>query len=281
MGKKQAKGKKLEGQITDVLIIGGGPAGVSAALYTARGGLKTRIIYKDSGALTKAACIENFYGQAVPPDGETLIQTGLNQARKVGAEVIQAEVVGISLGEHFTVATTDAAYHAKTIVLATGANRGVPDIAGLCAFEGKGVSYCAVCDAFFYRDKNTVVLGTGAYAQQEARVLEPLAKSVTLLEPSAVMEITGEDTVSAIKLKEGSELPVDGVFIAIGVAGGTELAKKLGAETDANGIVVDNDMRTSVPGLWAAGDCTPGIKQIAKAVYDGAAAGMGICREHI
>jgi thioredoxin reductase (NADPH) len=264
--------------VTDVLIIGGGPAGVSAALYTARAGLRVQLIYKDYGALAKAERIENFYGQAQSPGGERLVKAGLKQARQVGVEVFRGEVVGLDCDEAFTVKTAKKLYQAKALVLATGANRQAPGIPGLREFEGKGVSYCAVCDAFFYRDKNVAVLGTGAYAQQEARVLKPLAKSVRLASPDEVQSITGDKTVSALQLKNGDTLRVDGVFVAIGVAGGTQLAKKLGAATDARGILVDEAMQTDLPGLWAVGDCTPGVKQIAKAVHDGMIAGTSIIK---
>jgi thioredoxin reductase (NADPH) len=271
--------KDKERGMTDVLIIGGGPAGVSAALYTARAGFSTRLVYKDFGALATAERIENFYGQATPNiNGAALVGAGLAQAAHVGVDVVQDEAVGLCLTDFFTVEAVNASYRSKVILLATGASRTAPAIPGLKAFEGRGVSYCAVCDAFFYRGKDVAVLGNGAYARQEARELEPLVKSVTMLNPDDAAEIIGDKTLTAVKLKNGGELPVSGLFVAVGVAGGTDLAKKLGATVNGGGIIVDENLRTGIPGLWAAGDCVAGMRQIAKAVYDGALAGMEAVR---
>jgi thioredoxin reductase (NADPH) len=276
----------------EVIIIGGGPAGVSAALYTARAGCKTLIIHKGQGALAKAELIGNFYGQATPPSGMALVETGLTQARQAGAETVLDEVTGISLDEHFTVETVNEKYTARAVILATGASRSAPSIPGLTEYEGKGVSYCAVCDAFFYKGKDVAVLGGGAYALREAGELLPLVNSLTVLThgkaPEAafnapvitepITKITGEKAIERIHFKNGDSLSVAGLFIAVGVAGGTELAMKIGAVADANGIAVDNAQQTSIPGLFAAGDCVPGMKQIAKAVYDGALAGTEAVR---
>jgi len=286
--------------MTDVLIIGGGPAGVSAALYTARAGMKTKIIYKDAGALTKAEKVDNFYGSS-GVIGSELITAGLTQAANVGADVIQGEVVKV---EHvfdddyasFHIDTADASFTARALLLATGTNRQTPNITGLAALEGKGVSYCAVCDAFFYKNKDVAVLGHSRYALSEAMELLPLVKSVSLLtngkEPEAnfppeirvykekIAEIQGDTKLRGVVLDSESEtLPMDGIFVALGTAGATALARKLGALTENNDVIVDAKMRTNIPGLWAAGDCTPGMKQIAKAVYDGAIAGSDIVRE--
>jgi thioredoxin reductase (NADPH) len=149
------------------------------------------------------------------------------------------------------------------------------------------VSYCAVCDAFFYRGKDVAVLGSGAYALKEALDLQPLVNKITILTHGEnyavdfgydvithkITQIGGGASLKEITFENGDTLDAGGLFIAIGVAGGTELAKKIGAVVDENGIVVDSRLCTSVPGLWAAGDCIPGMKQIAKAVYDGAVAG--------
>ncbi|MCL2362039.1 MAG: NAD(P)/FAD-dependent oxidoreductase [Defluviitaleaceae bacterium] len=285
--------------MTDVLIIGGGPAGVSAALYTTRAGLKTTIIHKDSGALTKAERVDNFYGNP-GITGVELIAQGLAQATDVGAEVVAGEVVKISVQPngndlHFNVETTEKTYSSKALLLATGANRQTPNISGLADLEGKGVSHCAVCDAFFYRNKDVAVLGHSQYALSEANELLPMVKSLHLLtngqEPDVafppeviirkekIQKILGENKLTGGSLKnEGEDLPLDGIFIALGTAGATALARKLGALTENNTVIVDENMRTNIPGLWAAGDCTPGMKQIAKAVYDGAVAGMDIVR---
>ena len=285
--------------MTDLIIIGGGPAGVSAALYTARAGIKTKIIYKDTGALTNAEKIDNFYGNA-GISGQELIANGLTHAAEVGAEVIQGEVIKI---EHelsnsnamFQIETTDEKYTTQAVLLATGANRQSPKIPGFAAFEGKGISHCAVCDAFFYREKDAAVLGHSQYALSEAKVLLPLVKTLYVLtdgaEPEAdfppnvilhrekIRKIHGDTRLTGIEFESKDEiLLIDGIFIALGTAGATALARKLGALVENNNVLTDKNMRTNIPGLWAAGDCTSGMKQIAKAVYNGAEAGMDIIR---
>lgn len=286
--------------LSDVIIIGGGPAGVTASLYTARANLTTTLIYKDHGALEKAEKVDNYYGLK-PTDGKTIVETGLEQARNVNVRIISAEVVGIIISDDgiITVETTTKTLKGKTAVFATGATRATPDIKGLTPLEGKGISYCAICDGFFYRGKDVAVLGSGAYALHEVNDLLPIVKSVTVLtnghEPTVnfpenvkvikekITEITATKSMmgmvlSGVKLENDEALPLAGLFIAIGVAGGTELARKLGAILVDNAVQVDNTFRTSIPGIWAAGDCTGGLKQIAKAVYEGAQAGTDIVR---
>lgn len=176
------------------------------------------------------------------------------------------------------------------MILATGASRKAPKIQGLREFEGKGVSYCAICDAFFYRKKAVAVFGDGEYALHEAMELLPIVGSVALLtngkEPTVEFpkEITvykneiasfdGDPSLRSVSFKDGTALPVSGVFIAVGVAGSADFARKLGAEIDGTNIVVNDNMETSVPGLYAAGDCTGGLLQIVKAACDGAKASM-------
>lgn len=274
-----------------VVIIGSGPAGVSAALYTARAGIDTTVLTRGPGALARAEGIENYYGVPGPVSGAELERRGIEGAKAVGVQFVEAEAVGLTFTDKLTVETLSGDYPADAVILATGASRAAPPIPGLKALEGHGVGYCATCDAFFYRGKDVAVLGSGEYALHEASALLPLAKSVTLLTGGApltaefppeialctekVEAILGEETgkVTGVRLAGGRELPLDGVFVALGVAGSTALARKMGAEVDGNRIVVDEHMMTTVPGLFAAGDCTGGLLQVAKAVYEGAMAG--------
>ncbi len=274
-----------------VVIIGSGPAGVSAALYTARAGIDTTVLTRGSGALARAEGIENYYGVPGPVSGAELERRGIEGAKAVGVQFVEAEAVGLTFTDKLTVETLSGDYPADAVILATGASRAAPPIPGLKALEGHGVGYCATCDAFFYRGKDVAVLGSGEYALHEASALLPLAKSVTLLTGGApltaefppeialctekVEAILGEEAgkVTGVRLAGGRELPLDGVFVALGVAGSTALARKMGAEVDGNRIVVDEHMMTTVPGLFAAGDCTGGLLQVAKAVYEGAMAG--------
>ena len=277
--------------MANVVIIGAGPAGVSAALYTARAGVDTTVLTKGPGALARAEGIENYYGVPGPVSGAELERRGIEGAKAVGVRFVEAEAVGLTFTDKLTVETLSGDYPADAVILATGASRAAPPIPGLKALEGHGVGYCATCDAFFYRGKDVAVLGSGEYALHEASALLPLAKSVTLLTGGApltaefppeialctekVEAILGEEAgkVTGVRLASGRELPLDGVFVALGVAGSTALARKMGAEVDGNRIVVDEHMMTTVPGLFAAGDCTGGLLQVAKAVYEGAMAG--------
>lgn len=281
--------------MADVIILGNGPAGISAAAYTARAGLSTIVIGRDKGALTKAGKIENYYGFSSPISGEQLVQDGIDQASRLGAEMINDEIVGISYEDQFVLQSKTGEYRAAHVILATGASRKAPRIDGLTAFEGKGVSYCAVCDAFFYKKKSVAVLGDGEYALHEAMELLPVVGSVTLLtdgkEPAVSFppEVTinkeeissfhGDIILDSVLFKDGSTLPINGVFIAVGVAGSSDFAKSLGAETVGTAIVVDENMQSSVPGLYAAGDCTGGMLQIVKAAYDGAKAAMSVIKQ--
>lgn len=280
--------------MTDVLIIGGGPAGVSAALYSTRAGLKTVILAKDGGSLSKAEKIENYYGFENPVSGEELLKAGVKQAERLGVTFIKEEVVDLGFDGNLRVKTNVSEYGAKCVILATGAPRSAPKIKGIADFEGKGVGYCAVCDAFFYRGKDVAVMGAGRFALNELNELIPIARSVTLVtngaEPTEefppeikiikepIESLSGKEKLEAVNFKDGSSINVDGIFIAYGVAGSTELARKLGAEIKGNKIAVDESMATNVPGLFAAGDCTGGMLQIAKAVYQGAAAGAAAVR---
>jgi thioredoxin reductase (NADPH) len=272
-----------------IIIIGSGPAGISAALYAVRAGVDTTVLTKGPGALDRAEKIENYYGFAEPVSGAELERRSIENAKRLGVRFVTAEAVGLTYTDKLTVETVDKNYPADAVILATGASRAVPRIPGLAGLEGHGVSYCAACDAFFYRGKDVAVLGSGEYALHEVQALLPVAKSVALLtngapltadfppevtvHPQAVEAVLGETVVTGVQLSGGVQLPVSGVFVALGVAGSTALARKIGAEVDGNRIVVDEKMQTTVPGLYAAGDCTGGLLQMAKAVYEGAQAG--------
>lgn len=275
--------------MASVVIVGSGPAGVSAALYAARAGLEVTVLTRGSGALERAEKIENYYGFAEPISGAELERRGIEGAKAVGARFVTTEAVGLTYIDKLTVETLDGEFAADAVILATGASRAVPRIPGLAGLEGHGVSYCATCDAFFYRGRDVAVLGSGEYALHEVQGLLPVAKSVTLLtngapltasfpaevqvRTEAVETILGDQRVSGVQLAGGQTLELEGVFVALGVAGSTALARKLGAAVEGNRIVTDEKMQTTLPGLYAAGDCTGGLLQVAKAVYEGAVAG--------
>lgn len=271
-----------------IVIVGSGPAGCSAALYAARAGMETTVISKGIGALQKAEQIQNYYGFEEGITGAELYRRGVAGAQAVGTQFVTAEVVGLDYAATLVVQTTAGDYPADAVILATGTGRIAPKIAGLAEHEGRGVSYCATCDAFFYRGKTAAVLGAGEYALHEVQALLPLAGKVILCTngepltaefPAGVTVCTekleaieGEETVTALRLAGGGLLPVDGLFVALGVAGSAALARKLGAPVENGRIVVDEKMQTGIPGLFAAGDCTGGMLQVCKAVYEGALA---------
>ena len=275
----------------DLVIVGSGPAGVSAALYAARAGVRTTVLTKGPGALDRAELIQNYYGFSEPISGAELERRGIEGAKALGVNFVTAEAVGLTYTDKLTVETLAGEFPADAVILATGASRAAPKIPGLVGLEGHGVSYCATCDAFFYRGKDVAVLGNGEYALHEVQALLPVVKSVTLLtngspltaqfppevavHPEKIDAILGEERVTGVQLNGGGIVELSGVFVALGVAGSTALARKLGAEVDGNRIVVDpRTMQTTLPGLYAAGDCTGGLLQVAKAVYEGALAGM-------
>ena len=273
----------------NIVIIGSGPAGVSAALYAARAGVETTVLTKGPGALDRAELIQNYYGFAEPISGAELERRGIEGAKALGVQFVTTEAVGLTYMDKLTVETLAGDFPADAVILATGASRAAPHIPGLAGLEGHGVSYCATCDAFFYRGRDVAVLGSGEYALHEVQALLPVVKSVTLLTngspltasfppevtvcPEKVNAILGEERVSGVELSGGKTVALSGVFVALGVAGSTALARKLGAEVEGNRILVDEHMQTTLPGLYAAGDCTGGLLQVAKAVYEGALAG--------
>lgn len=280
----------------DVIIIGAGPAGISASLYTVRANLNTLVIYNDKSGLEKAEKIENYYGFENGIDGESLYIAGINQAKNLGLEIKKEEVLKIEIAEKgFEVTTTKGTYSSRTIIISTGNKKNTPKIKGIKEFEGKGVSYCAICDGFFYRDKEVAVLGNGNYAISETNDLINLAKQITILTngkeepniraenvkviPKEIREVRGGDKVEEIEFEDDSKLKIDGIFIAEGTAGTKEFAKKLGILTNGDKIIVNEKMETNIPGIYACGDCTGGLLQISKAVYEGAVAGLEVIKQ--
>ena len=279
--------------IYDVIIIGAGPAGISAGLYTQRANKKTLIIYNEKSSLEKASKIENYYGFPNGISGKELYQNGIMQAKNLGIELKKEEVIKIEkIKETFEVSTSNRKYISRNVILATGNKKNVPDIKGIKELEGKGISYCAICDGFFYRGKDVAVLGSGDYAISEVNDLLNVANKITILtnkkkvpdfraenvkvETRGVIAVKGENQLESIELEDGTKLEVDGLFIAQGVAGSTDFARKLGALVKDNKIVVNDKMETTIQGLYACGDCVGSIYQIAKAINEGMMAGMNV-----
>ncbi|MBW2973748.1 NAD(P)/FAD-dependent oxidoreductase [Candidatus Woesearchaeota archaeon] len=281
----------------DVIIIGCGPAGLSAAIYTARSQLKTLILgSKEDSMLWKAHFIQNYFG--VELEGKEMLEKGVEQAKKLGSEIIEAEVVGAKgKNSSFTVTTADnKEYETKTIIIATGTACAPAGIKGEKELTGKGVSYCAICDGFFYKGKKIAVVGNGNYAAHEAIELLSFTKDITIFSQGKKWEMSDEFKKALEKKKvqlrkeqitgfagkkalEGvligdKEEKFDGVFVAMGTATGLSFAQKLGIQLKDNTIVIDKEGNTNVKGVFAAGNCTGCYPQVAVDVGEGAAAGL-------
>lgn len=273
----------------DVIIIGGGPAGVSASLYAKRSNLNVLLIYNDISNVEKAHKIDNYYGFPEGITGPDLFNNGLEQAKNLGVEVLKSEVTGIgNQGFSFKVETLSQGYDAKTVIIATGNKKNSPQIKGIKEFEGKGISYCAICDSFFFRNKRIGIIGNGNFALSEAKILKNVTNDITIftdghaLEKTTefnvnnkkISEIIGENKVSGIKFEDDSIEELDGIFIALGEASAIDFAKTLGIITEGTNIKVNENMETNVKGIYACGNITGGLLQVNKAVYEGAIAGL-------
>lgn len=278
----------------DVVIIGKGPAGISAAVYLKRAGLDIVVIGKGYGALEKSEKIENYYGFEEPITGKELVKRGIRQAQRLGIEILSDEVIGITQEESFEIKTTSNTIKSRTVLLATGKSRAGIDIEGFEELKGKGISFCAVCDGFFYRGKKLAVIGNGDYAASELEELlrftqdikvftngialntNKLPDSIPIIKEK-ILKINGTEQVTGITT-DGGEYALDGIFVAIGTASAADFAIKLGVLTKDNDIIVDENYMTNVEGFYAAGDAVGGFLQISKAVSDGAHASKDIIK---
>lgn len=281
----------------DVIIIGKGPAGISAALYTVRANLTTLIIAKDYGVLKRATKIENYYGFSEPVSGEQLLSEGEKQALRLGTEIIEDEVIAVEKNDFFEVTTGSQKYMSKSILLATGQPQKKKKLESLADFEGRGVSYCSTCDGFFYNNLKVGVLGFRDFAVHEAIELEAFTKDITIFTDGVELELTekfrdaaqrfkvnkkpvtrldGSEFLQRIFFEDGTSEEIEGLFVAYESASSVDFARKLGILVDGNSVIVDRNQQTNLDGLYAAGDCTGGFKQISTAVGQGALAGKNI-----
>ena len=241
------------------------------------------ILYSGKSNLDGAHKIDNYYGFPEGISGKELYENGIKQAKNLGVDVTETEVLGIQESNgNYSVKTENGVYNGKTIVLAVGNQKVKPNIKGIAEFEGKGVSYCAICDAFFFRNKNVVVIGDGKFAVSEAEELSHVARNVTLLTngnpapesefktiKSKIVEIKGNQKAEQIVFEDGDELS-----IALGEAGARDFANNLGIVQDGENIRVNEKMETNVKGVYACGNITGGLLQVCKAVHEGAVAGL-------
>lgn len=295
----------------DVIIVGAGPAGLTAAMYCSRGGKKTLILGNVYGSQqSMGGLYENYPGFPDGIQGIELSEKMLAQAQKFGAET-QTELVEkiVPLRDSFRLKTENWQYEAKAIILATGASHRLLGVPGEKEFATRGVSYCVHCDGALFRDKAVAVVGYGNGAARAVLYLSNICNKVHLLSPreslvaesiyldrikklpnyaanfgAEITEIQGQETVKSVEFRVGNtprSLKVDGVFVEMGMKPNTELAEALGLEMTKGGYVKANrlNQETSMPGVYAAGDLTGGRMQVATAVGQGASAAISALQD--
>jgi thioredoxin reductase (NADPH) len=295
-----------ETKVYEVITIGGGPAGLTAGLYTSRSRFNTLLIEIGllGGQMTTTEVIENYPGFPQGINGDELSRLMEEQAKRFGLEVVSQEVVEVKLeGERKLVKTDESTYLCEALIICTGTEYRKLGIPGEKEFTGKGVSYCATCDAAFFKDSQIVVVGGGDSALTEALFLTKFAKELTIIHRrdalrgtkiyqervlsnpkikmlwnSVVQKIKGDSIVRSIVIKnvktgEIDEFNTEGVFLFVGVSPRTQFLKNLITFDEAGYIVTDENCETSIKGIFAAGDCRKKLlRQIATAVGDGATA---------
>ncbi|HHD15332.1 MAG TPA: thioredoxin-disulfide reductase [Euryarchaeota archaeon] len=294
----------------DLLIIGGGPAGFTAGIYAGRSGLKTAILEKQmaGGQVIESPLIENWPG-VKEIQGPDLVMKMREHAEQYVPIMEYSEVTSIGKDVLFVLGTPEGEYRSKAVVIATGARHRHLGVPGEDRLSGKGVSFCATCDGFFFKEKDVLVVGGGSTALLYAIYLNNLGCRVKmvhrrdefrgekalqdqvrklpieLIMSSVVEEFRGEEVLSSVVLRnvktdETTEVAVSGAFIAVGEVPQTRLAVELGVELDESGFIkVDRRMRTNVPGIYAAGDVTGGLMQIIAAAGEGAQAATSAFEE--
>lgn len=274
-----------EAKIYDAIIIGSGPSGISCAIYLKRFNRNILVIGKDKGALEKTTYIDNYYG-INHITGEQLIDLGIKQAQSLEIEVINDEVLQINNGINFTVECKNHIYNAKTIFLGTGKARTKVNIDNAQLFDGKGISYCAICDGFLYRSKKIGIIGSGEYMKKELETLKRFSSDITIftngeelildnynIVKEKIISFYGEKKLKGIKTIN-KDYELDAVFIAIGSANTILFAKHIGLIVDEKDNLVVDNFQTNVKGIFSGGDAIGGLLQIVKATSDGAHAAI-------
>lgn len=294
----------------DIIIVGAGPAGLTAAVYARRAGKSVLVLEKDTfgGQVTFSPKLENYPGfQEI--SGNELAQRMLEQAMALGAEIDMDTVTEVMDGDVKTVVGEAGRYEARSVIIAAGARHRRLNLPGEEDFIGNGISFCAVCDGAFYKDQHVAVIGGGNTALQEIALLAEICKKVTVVQNLAfltgeekmiqllqsknnidyiyntvVTGYEGETNLQAIRLlntetQETSRLEIDGIFLAIGTAPENDAYQKVAKLNEYGYIVSDENCQTGTPGIYVAGDCrTKAYRQVATAISDGAAAALNACR---
>lgn len=295
----------------DIVIIGAGPAGLTAAVYARRAEKSVLVVEKETfgGQITHSPKVENYPG-TLRMSGNEFAEKLVEQALALGAEIELDEITSIEAGEKIKkVIGKNAVYEAKSVIIASGSKHRTLGAENEERFVGAGVSYCAVCDGAFYKDREVAVIGGGNTALQEAVMLSELCKKVTLVQNlafftgekklldllekkenvefitnSVVCAIDGDDSLSSIRIintetKEEKTLFVDGIFVAIGQEPENEPFKAVSSLDDYGYIISDEECESGTEGIFVAGDCrTKRVRQIATAVADGAVAAVNACK---
>ncbi|MBN1923592.1 MAG: NAD(P)/FAD-dependent oxidoreductase [Nanoarchaeota archaeon] len=276
----------------DVIIIGRGPAGLSAAIYLCRAGRKVLVIGEENQIWKDSVKINNFFA-AGEITGRKLMEKGQKQAEGFGAKVINGLVTKVEAEDESFKVFSEKNYDCKNLIIATGSAKKMSEISNEKNYVGKGVSYCVSCDGFFFKNKKVFVVGNTSFALAEAEDLLDYTKDVTIvtngkkpefktkkfkIEEYKIEKIMGEKLVDSVKTSKGT-VKVDGLFIAAGNASANDLAKMLGVIIEADKVKADEDMKTNVPFVWAAGDCTKGLGQVSTAVSKGVVAAASIIKE--
>ncbi len=281
-------------KLYDTIIIGGGPAGATASFYLSRAERSCAIMTNKKSNLDLAEKIDNYYGFENGITGNELYQQGLRQASNLGVDVKECEVVEIIKNkDNFEVRTNIGTFNSKTIVLATGKKKKKPNIKNLEKFEGKGVSYCAVCDGYFFKSKSVAVVGSGPLAVHELKYLSPIVKDIYLFtngkdipdgvdgiksDTRPIIELRGNRVLDEIVFASGETKKMGGLFIAEGSASSIDFANALGIVLQDGDIVINDKCETNVEGVYACGDITGGIYQVSKAVYQGMTVGLELIK---
>lgn len=282
----------------DVLILGSGPAGLQAAIHASRKKAATAVVGKVSGSALHGAHIENYFGISGTSMGTDLLDSGVRQAESFGCRFLRQNVSSCRQdGSVFTaVLESGEEISAKAVIIATGIARKKLGVPGEKEFFGKGVSYCASCDCNFYKGAKVMLVGNESEAAISAEMMTRYASKVywatdatdadeSLIKRAAdagvitlksmPAEIRGKDNVTSVKMKDGTEAEVSGVFIELGGRSSADLAMDLGIMPEMDDTIkVDGDCGTSVKGVFACGDVTGRPWQLAKAVGEGAVAGL-------